>query len=381
MISILLFLSAIQVAYTSPARRNKLGHLVVAARVTRGYLPEPLEARERDITATVDSLTHHSRELRNAIKSRLQASYTFLSFQRPIFKVYAELSSLCFIPRVKTAGINERLNTALSHLRLAVPGILSKVKNAYAMIPEWTEGFDASYDNLSRELVLHIANVIASLHSLAKKQTLKVIFSARAKLLSPFMGPILSFIEEVEMAAMIREVSGRTARELVDVMLGSLLSNTEAHYLWRWSIRYCTDQGVTEVHRLIADKKNAHDVIKSLRSSVLSMALQAEYATLVPRCPPVVWRAGSFPGDALRLDRSHESVDRGKAATREQDRAMTEWIRFASGLFQKSLKVNNEDKVKLENLGTQLRKASEVRIDAELDIMVRRVELVAAGLK
>ena len=74
--------------------KSRLSYLFVA-RLSRGYLPETVEARERSISTTVDSLTYHSLKVRTAVKARLCASYRFLALLKPLIDIYGELSSVC----------------------------------------------------------------------------------------------------------------------------------------------------------------------------------------------------------------------------------------------------------------------------------------------
>lgn len=381
MLSILFIIAAVQVVVASSAPHNKLANLVVAARVTRGYLPEPMESRKRLISTTVDSLTRHSAELRNAIKARLDGSYTFLSLLRPIIPLYAELSALYFFPGTKTAGLNERLHTALHNQLMGVPIILSNVKQAFAVLPEWTVEINAQYDDLARGLVMQVRDLHALLNTLSRKQNLKVIYLVRAQLLMSLMDPIMNLVEKIEVSAMNREVSGRSPRELLNVMHDSITSNTEVTHLWRWSTRHLAHQGVAEINVLTGENKKRNELIKSLYNCVFSKALQLDYSSLTPKCPTVVWRAGTYPGDKELLDISLATVARGRVVAAEQDREMANWISFVSNLFLKSFKLNLQDKLTLSRLGAEFHRHSEARIDVERDIIARRKDLIARGLE
>ena len=85
----------------------------LSTRMTRGYLPETLAARKRAISATVDSFSHLSPELRNAIKARLAASYACLTLKRPVIKIYGQLCNVFFMNDEKPGRIAKQLKSSL----------------------------------------------------------------------------------------------------------------------------------------------------------------------------------------------------------------------------------------------------------------------------
>ena len=376
--SIILVISAVSLAYAASSSQSKLAHLVVAVRVTRTYLPEPMEAREREITTTIRSLSTHSPAFQNAVKARLLASYTFLSVLRPLMLIYADLSCLFFIQRPKPARLNERLNSAISNLRLGVPAILNKVKDAYKSLPEWTAEVDAQFSDVARKVVAHVGNVNAVMNNLFRKQNLRNIFSARGQLL---MDPIITLVENIEMHSMNNQVSGKPPLQVLHAMTERLGSDKQASRLWSWSVHYFTQQMVFEINVLTAADKNAYDLVRSLRSNVFITALLGEYASRITRCPIFDWRTGSFPGDKERLERFGESVLRGRAASQDQNRVVEKWIAFLSGIFNKSLKMNKQDRVDMSGLVKELYRVAKARVEAERDIMVCREDFMNQGLK
>lgn len=355
--------------------------LIVAARASRGYLPETLDARERALSKTFDVSARKSTLLKVALKARLRGTFTFLTLCRPAIAIYAELSSLFFFPGSKDARINERLHSAAKHLARGVPRILKSIKEAYAILPGWNEAFDSTYDSLARDVVMHVDDITSSLTSLLRKQNLKLIFTARANLLAPLFQPIITLLEKLEIAVMTSEVAGMSPRELLHSMSESITADTESLHLWDWSIRYFTNKGIEEIDVLTSGDKVRHELINALRSSVYSILLLEEYGSRIPRCPTFDWRTGTYPGDRLNLAGSQASATKGAHSRLNQRRAMERWIDLVTGLFKKSFNLNPDDKVMLAQFAIELREAGANRAEAEVDMMIRRQVFINEGLK
>lgn len=378
-----IFLVLFYVASATSAVHSKLGHLVVATRVSWGYLPEPMEIRERAITKTVDSLPNYSPALRDAVKARLRASYYFLYFLRPLIVIYGELSALYFIPGKKPARIALRLQSSLLNFTKIVSAIIVSLEQAVEILPGWTAALASSYDRLAEEAVSGVDRAHAVMNSLLVKQNLSNVYAARTLLLSSCIEEMIEPVRESESESLryhFRRLRLTPLEKLRVMSADDTVHTAQLHYI-RWSTRQMSKHTIEEANFLVNGNKKNRKRLRSMRSSVFTSCISMGFSLrdVTPQFMP--WSIDSFPGDDVALDDLKEVKKNLKIASEARFQVSDRMTLFISSIIDKSLRVTRDDMAELEILRPSLKETGDAFADCYVATAMSCRSFVYEGLK
>ena len=357
----------------------KLSHLVVAARVTKGYLPETMEARVQAIRTTIATLTHHSSELRQAMDARILAPYSFLSLLRPLIVIYSQLSALHFIPGRRPVGIAHRLQLALNNLIKGEHVILECLKKSFSVLPSWTAELDSSYDLLAKKAVTGVHKVYPVLNSLLAKQNMKTIYDARNLLRSSFIDPVINLVNGFEIRCMGEDLSRLKPLETLYAMSVHDAANEAGLHFIPWSIKFVSKQAIQEANFLVAANKRNRKLVRSLGLYVYSSCINVEYIFRALISPGINWLCDTFPGDRVTLDEMAENMKNAKAAEDARSRVNERWSKCITNLFDNSLRFTSDDISAVARFGNELCVTGDAFAAAHRQASIRRKTFVTRG--
>ena len=382
MISIVLLIVSFCITHASSGNNSKLSYLVLASRVSRGYMPETHEARQRVITTTVDSLTYHAPEMRNAVKSKLIASYSFLALLRPLIQIYGELCSLYFVSGQKPGRIGKSLQTALQRQSRGVTSMLKSLKESHEVLPSWSEEAEVAFDRVTRCVAEEVDQTYVLFNSLVSKPSLKMISAVRNQLCKNSIALIFDLIDGLQMKAMAQDLALLQPIALLHAMSSHFVVNEkDSGDMMRLALGYYCNRALAEVRLLPSTKKTAHNVRKDMRSFVLSSALFAEYLRRGWAYPELNFPASNVAENGPELVHVVECVQKKQTADEERERAVKRWANLIDRIFAQSLKVTPQDLTDISTLSSDLYDACKTFAEASKTAAVTRLQCIVDTLE
>ena len=305
-----------------------LGRLVMATRVTRGYMPETAEARVGRLAGSFEGDTHTSVEVREAIKSTWLGSHKIISLLRPIIKSYGKMCAavLCGVE----VNLGRKLKTALKQLQKELPLVLEGMLAKHELLEGWAgEGEKALLDiSIFKK---DAADLTEALEAFSQRPTYTRMQKASHAIYQ---------IEEGACLRLFRRPLPKspTPREILQNMRSSL--NVDMFEMRHWASRFTWKASIAEFDLLQSvDKSHLRSAIEHAASNhVLGLLIRNDFATLDMNCE-LDWTFGEFPGDRVKLQRIIDAQKRVALLKQPVDDALVQLSAVKANLFVKGLKM------------------------------------------
>lgn len=310
-----------------------LYRLMVSTKVSRGYLPDTLEARERQVEKFIATRNADGVLLNAALKAKITASYGLRSLLAPLFRIYGKLAACYFRKQRAPAHIVKSLESILKTFRKNMISIYKPLLEAYKVLPFWT----SEIDNKSKIIVSHvfkdIEDVIDSFSALVKACDFKGIRKARDSCFKPFVTGLIDLF-------VYREPSrDQSAEETITDMATRIVIDEALYDLAHWSFRFASKQAKLELQLYTepALATKTRNLAALLSSFILGNHVYFDYSARAIGYN-FDWHMGTFPDDEVMLltieDRLRYAISQRSLFHKE----INDWVDFSEACLEKMIK-------------------------------------------
>ena len=307
---------------------SRLPWLVESTRLSRGYAGKPLIDTMPDAISQAAGIF-----VTMAVRSKMEASQTFLCLLRPVIKVYSELVTAhrYSIDRVPLKKVKQVLKTFTE----ASITLVDQVVSTHKVLSLWSE-VEVKFEKLREHMFQQVGVLTTSMEGFAKHQTEMRFIKARQALMKAFIYPLLEIASAYETTLIERCEPSPITREWAKFM-ERFLANEKAltdYVSVSASVLYKSFENMGK------ELKHPKSISSFKRCTFMEMfSFFAHEAAIRQSLPAVKLKVsvGTFPDDAQLLRKVPEIYRIALEASAKVDRATEALVTSVDRLWDRSL--------------------------------------------